>query len=378
PTQAIAYTLAGAPLILLSLIKPGGGEAPAREERKTMTPRTRKGRLLRWLLILGAAAMITAAGLHYGPRLFYTHFGGLVLEAVAGGLDQGQKELIRGQTKGLAAKVVWSSSRSGNHELYLLTLPELKLFRLTENDHVDYFPRFSPDGKRVVFARSQKPWVSQRNEIPWDAYVLDLASGKETLAARDANYPQWAGPRSISFMRGGQVVLKDLAGGKEKVLYDASQPPVEGLPQTPELSPDGKLLAFTARGKQRGTMVYELAKQELKQIAGGCQITWFPGSKKVLWVENGGQGGNHILTSALEPVDPKVFMDLPGSHSHEYFPRLSSDGSWLVWGATAKGHEHDIADYEIFLWKVGTPWESALRLSRNAANDRWPDIFMEK
>ena len=46
-------------------------------------------------------------------------------------------------------------------------------------------------------------------------------------------------------------------------------------------------------------------------------------------------------------------------------------------GASAKGHEHDIADYEIFLWQVGTPWESAMRLSRNPANDRWP-IFLSR
>jgi hypothetical protein len=44
-------------------------------------------------------------------------------------------------------------------------------------------------------------------------------------------------------------------------------------------------------------------------------------------------------------------MDLPGAYSHEYFPKLSNDGRWLVWGAAAEGHEHDRADYEIFVWE---------------------------
>ncbi|MCB2225971.1 MAG: flippase-like domain-containing protein [Desulfarculaceae bacterium] len=370
-TQTVDYLLGGVALIVLSLIKPrNGGEAPAAHPKRR--------RWLAWLVALGAAAVLLVGGVHFGPRLFYQHFGGMVLAPVGGGLSPEQQALISAQTQGLKAKVVWSSSRSGNHELYLLTLPELKLYRLTSNDRVDYYARFSPDGKRLVFARSQKPWVSERDEIPWDAYVLDLASGKESLAANNANYPQWAGEGKISFMRGGQTVLKDLATGKESVIYDASGPPVQGVAQTPELSPDGKLLAFTARGKQRGTMVYDLASKELRTIAGGCEITWFPGGQEVLWVENGGHGGNQILASRLSPVKPRVFMDLPGAHSHEYFPRLSPDGRWLVWGASAKGHEHDIADYEIFLWKVGTPWEKALRLSRNAANDRWPDIFIEK
>ena len=69
-------------------------------------------------------------------------------------------------------------------------------------------------------------------------------------------------------------------------------------------------------------------------------------------------------------------MDYPGRRSHEYFPELSVDGKWMVWGITQRGHDHDIADYEIYLWEVGTP-----RGKRRApyasfpANDRWPNIF---
>ncbi|HEX3593669.1 MAG TPA: hypothetical protein VHU80_01170, partial [Polyangiaceae bacterium] len=57
-------------------------------------------------------------------------------------------------------------------------------------------------------------------------------------------------------------------------------------------------------------------------------------------------------------------------------PELSRDGKWLVWGATQRGHDHDIADYEIYLWEVGEPAESAVRLTYHSANDRWPDIFL--
>ena len=69
-------------------------------------------------------------------------------------------------------------------------------------------------------------------------------------------------------------------------------------------------------------------------------------------------------------------MDLPGEYSHEYFPRLSRDGRYLVWAASREGHEHDIADYEIFLWRMGDPPKDALRLTHSPANDRWPDIYL--
>ncbi len=45
--------------------------------------------------------------------------------------------------------------------------------------------------------------------------------------------------------------------------------------------------------------------------------------------------------------DELKFMDLPGRRSHEYFPRLSADGKFMVWGATQRGHDHDIVRYEI-------------------------------
>ena len=47
-----------------------------------------------------------------------------------------------------------------------------------------------------------------------------------------------------------------------------------------------------------------------------------------------------------------------------------------MWAATQRGHDHDIADYEIYLWEVGSPAERAVRLTYHSGNDRWPDIFI--
>jgi hypothetical protein len=48
----------------------------------------------------------------------------------------------------------------------------------------------------------------------------------------------------------------------------------------------------------------------------------------------------------------------------------------MVWGITQRGHDHDVVDYEIYLWQVGTPPDSAVRLTHHSGNDRWPDIFI--
>jgi hypothetical protein len=116
----------------------------------------------------------------------------------------------------------------------------------------------------------------------------------------------------------------------------------------------------------------------------GCQINWFPQGDRILWVNPSGNGDSEVLA---EPVSNGVpagdfsleqtrFIDIPGRRSHEYFPQLDRSGKWLVWAATQRGHDHDIADYEIYIWEVGAPADQATRLTFHSANDRWPDIYI--
>ena len=53
---------------------------------------------------------------------------------------------------------------------------------------------------------------------------------------------------------------------------------------------------------------------------------------------------------------------------------------YMVFGASRspKEHEHDVADYEIFLWKKGSDAGKATRLTFHTGNDNWPDVYIEK
>jgi hypothetical protein len=82
------------------------------------------------------------------------------------------------------------------------------------------------------------------------------------------------------------------------------------------------------------------------------------------------------MTGNADGTGRQELIDLPFRHSHEYFPRIANDGQWLVWGAAAEGHEHDRADYEIFVWRLGSPPESAIRLTHHQGNDQWPDLHV--
>ena len=62
-----------------------------------------------------------------------------------------------------------------------------------------------------------------------------------------------------------------------------------------------------------------------------------------------------------------------------YWPKDSSNGEYMVFGASRspKEHEHDTEDYEIFLWKVGSDSSKATRLTFHTGNDNWPDVYIE-
>ena len=108
--------------------------------------------------------------------------------------------------------------------------------------------------------------------------------------------------------------------------------------------------------------------------------------------EGQGNGDTEVLSIRVDedgkPVDkisdlrlPKEIrlMDLPGRRSHEYFPKLDNSGKWLVWCATQYGHEHDLYDYELFIWNISQDKEKDwVRLTFHTGNDRWPDIFTGK
>ena len=288
-----------------------------------------------------------------------------------------------------AGRIVWSSSRVGNHDLFTMNTDGSDVKQITKGDQVDWFPRFSPDGSKVLFCRSKKGWVSERDanaSEKWDVFTIGVNGESPTQVAKDASWASWISQDEILYVRGTKVFRSKLGAGEETQLMDSEGvPELDGaLLQQPELSSDGKFIAITLRGSKRETGIWNIAKKTWTQTGLGCQINWTPDHSAIYWVHPTGNGGSRILKMPINDgappkdasPDDSEFMDLPGRRSHEYFPELSSDGKWLVWGITQRGHDHDTADYEIYLWEVGAPTEKAVRLTYNSGNDRWPDIFI--
>lgn len=289
-------------------------------------------------------------------------------------------EAGRALTGSLSGIIVWSSNRDGNHDLFRMTLPHGHVAPLTRHPHVDYYPRISPDGRQVVFSRSKQPWISQRNRIDWDVYLLDLESGEERLVALSGNSPTWAAAGdAVYFQRNGNSVVRhELATGTEQVLFDG---PARGLPagtnfETPSVSADGTRLAATLRGKVPQATIVMPLEGDMRRVAGGCQLTWGHNDTYLYQVDKGARKENIFYRVDAETLERTPWLEIPAGHTHVYFPRVSADARYLVFGASAGGHEHDQADYEIFLWRVGDPPEAVARLTFHTGNDCWPDLYL--
>jgi len=321
------------------------------------------------------AAAASAAAVHFGPRIYYR----LVPPEQHGHAVGGEEAAAFVEAaRRLRGRIVWSSNRSGNHEIYLLDVRRKKplLEQLTNDPHVDSFPRFSPDGSKILFNRSRPQWVSDRDPEPWDVWIMNVdGSSPRRVAERGFHASFAADGRSVVFARAAQVVRRSLDDGREEVLLDSGRE-LGGWAQEPDLR--DHRLAVTIRGSVFGGFgVYDLASRKFTAFPGdSCQIAWWPGQERLIWIEgHKGNGGTRVARGSPDGSGVETLMDLPGPYSHEYFPRIGRDGAWLVWAASAGGHEPGRADYEIFLWKLGEPWARALRLTYHTGNDQWPDIL---
>ncbi len=106
-------------------------------------------------------------------------------------IARGELEALSTLGAAVTGRLVWSSNRGGNHDLYLADLSTQSVRRLTDDPSVDYFSRFSPDGTQISFLRSRREWVSFREEDAWDLYLMKAdGTGARRLAER-AYHPTW-------------------------------------------------------------------------------------------------------------------------------------------------------------------------------------------
>lgn len=183
------------------------------------------------------------------------------------------------------AKIVFTSTRDGNKEIYTMSLDGSQQVRLTHNPADDLYPAWSPTGEQILF-------VSNRHGLP-DLYLME-ADGKS-----------------------------------ERRVFSKS-----ARREDPTWSADGKQIAYE-RWERDGLAIY-IATMDTKtevRVAGGIDPAWAPRRNELAFI---GTGDNRI--AILTPQAPPPRKPIQGDRMFMKHPDWSPSGKMLVFS----GREWDI------------------------------------
>lgn len=196
----------------------------------------------------------------------------------------------------------------GHSTIHLMNADGTNIRHITHpirNNMFDFYPTFSPDGEKVVFARSEKIDGEWNN----NGYVLHLKSGKlEKISDHDIISPDWSPDgKQIVFLihdvpfigTGGNVYIMDSDGDNmRRLVPEAPQDELFITRHNPRWSPKGKQILYTqeefTQQKKGPNGIINTPKayryyicdpngETLKQL--NIPTHWDPGS--IDWTDNG-------------------------------------------------------------------------------------------
>lgn len=257
-------------------------------------------------------------------------------------------------------RIVFQSNRSGTWQLWLMNRDGTGLRRLTTEGANDRTPAWSPDGTKIVFSsdRAGDPPAPAGSKLePRNIFVLDVASGAAArLIAGGAQdiHPKWSRDgRRIVFNRvypggdGADIMVADADGGNParvaldkgwntyasltpdggRIVYRGTTKEPQGensdvftvapdgsdrrrlsvgpaFDGWPALSPDGATIAFASRrsGERFHIFLMPLAGGEARQVTSGdqhyTQPAWSPDGRHLAayrWTQDRAGEVGHIV-----------------------------------------------------------------------------------
>jgi Tol biopolymer transport system component len=253
---------------------------------------------------------------------------------------------------GADGEILFSSNRSGPWRLWTVQADGtgLKPLNPQETDGQDVDPMFSPDRTEVLFTstRGGKTGV-------WRLNLAGLNPGRIC----EGDQAEWSPDgKKIALRRDERIVVRNLAGGAEKILSPADWPHCSG----PAWSPDGKTLTFAARWES-GNAIFTVSAEGGKPVKvydkqGACEPHFSPDATRLVY-----ETETHICTINPDGTKNRVITYFGGV---QRYARYSPDGKSLVFcqGASEQG------PWELYIIPSvgGTP-----RKLTNGGSDMYPD-----
>lgn len=385
-SQVMEYTIGGLLLALFIWVNRKGKQSELIAEAAGSSARAKA---IAFVSFIGAGAVLALGSGFLAYQLWAASKLGAISAPDVGGTADNVDEwraLSKDHVSTLDGFVVFSSNRDGNHDIFRLELKTFELDKLTTHPHTETYPRISPNGERLVFARAHQEWVSQRNTVAWDVYLLDLKTRVETKVGENGTAPRWLNNDEITYLKDSTKVERvNVNTLSSSVVFESgvNNPLPKGAQlQNPSFNPIDGSTTYTARQSHIGSNTGHwgtalTSSDQHRGVMNGCELAW-SNDGRYLYQVNPDAETLRVMKLNPSTLESEAMIDLAGEFSHEYWPKESSNGEYFVFGASRgkKDHEHDTKDYEIFLWKVGADSSKATRLSFHTGNDNWPDVFI--
>lgn len=268
-------------------------------------------------------------------------------------------------------KIVFQSHADGDNEIYVLSKKGIK--KLTQNSWDDQYPRWSPDGKKIVFYANP--------EGNYDIFMMNAdGSNQEALTSSpaDEKTPAWfPDGKKIVFARTFKKLLRDktflyileLSNRKIKRLI----PDYSSTHAIPDVSPTASLITFTGkRTISWDVALYNLKQNKVKFLQEGgksCRARFSPDGQNLVYVSSQADGKADIWL--MNPDGSQKTRLTSNEKTYEYFPSWSPDGKYIVFNSSP--HIEHSADWKLNLLEVKTG--KITLLFDSPGNDIYPDWY---
>jgi len=291
--------------------------------------------------------------------------------------------------------IVWESNRNDGHrDLYLMKADGSGVTRLTTGGA--RVPTWAPDGR----------WIAYEDSVDTSAHVMRWDKSEEKHFPGTCKPLFWMHDNSgLVCNEGDSYNLIDPETGTQKLLFRFNDFPA--LVSTPGvyilaggISADGRYLVAGTNLYVNGfagangsftagfaAAIFDLkAKDKIYFFGSGCGPSTAPTGDLVY----------HVCgEEAFCPTKPDIYhmslAELASRSSyapemahpdadwgHEYHPRVSTDGKWLVYAASTGCHADEFCDYEIHVHKLGAGNDARTRVTFDDKNDQYPHLYVGK
>jgi Tol biopolymer transport system component len=258
-----------------------------------------------------------------------------VVAGVSGGEGAVDWQPIPGRRERSSGTIVFQSNRAGGPpELYAMAEDGTNVRRLTFNSVTDRAPRFSPDGRRVVFASDR--------DGDFDIYVLDMATGAVTQltnhSARDDLPVFTANGDTVVYQR-ELLCPCSLRAVNDDGSGDRALDTGPGNAAFPDMSSHGSKLAFASdRTGVWAIYTMRLDGRRLMQVtdppagSGDIRPRWSPEGGELVFVGGEPAGNNDVF---LVRKDGTQLQQLTSGPRFEEHANFSPDGERVIFAVFA-------------------------------------------